>query len=394
MRKICVVTGSRAEYGLLKWTMQAIAEDPDLCLQLVVTGSHLSDDHGLTISEIESDGFVIDEKVAILSHADDGQGISRAIGTGVIFLGEAFTRLAPDMLLVLGDRFEILAAGVAATALNIPIAHCHGGELTEGAIDDVFRHSLTKMAHLHFTSTTHYRNRVIQLGEHPSRVFNVGAFALEGLRRLEIYSRDRTERKVGKTLDGRNLLVTLHPETRAPNSSEERTAQLLAALSEFPHVGLVFSLSNADEGGRSINRMIERYVVENRDRCVSHANLGQNLLFSLFHNLDGVVGNSSSGIIEVPSFGIGTVNIGDRQKGRIKGASIIDCSPDSADIVRAIKVLFSREFADKLKVAENPYEGDEVSTRVVQCLKTYPLQDGIKKSFLDLPGLGKSNESV
>ena len=394
MRKICVVTGSRAEYGLLKWTMQAIAEDPDLCLQLVVTGSHLSDDHGLTISEIESDGFAIDEKVAILSHADDGQGISRAIGTGVIFLGEAFTRLAPDMLLVLGDRFEILAAGVAATALNIPIAHCHGGELTEGAIDDVFRHSLTKMAHLHFTSTTHYRNRVIQLGEQPKRVFNVGAFALEGLRRLEIYSKDRTERKVGKTLDGRNLLVTLHPETRAPNSSEGRTAQLLAALSEFPHVGLVFSLSNADEGGRSINRMIERYVVENRDRCVSHANLGQTLLFSLFHYLDGVVGNSSSGIIEVPSFGIGTVNIGDRQKGRIKGASIIDCPPDSADIVRAIKVLFSREFADKLKVAENPYGGDKVSTRVVQCLKTYPLQDGIKKSFLDLPGLGKINESV
>jgi len=374
--------------------MQAITEDPDLCLQLVVTGSHLSDDHGLTISEIESDGFVIDEKVAILSHADDGQGISRAIGTGVIFLGEAFTRLAPDMLLVLGDRFEILAAGVAATALNIPIAHCHGGELTEGAIDDVFRHSLTKMAHLHFTSTTQYRNRVIQLGEHPSRVFNVGAFALEGLRRLEIYSKDLTERKVGKTLDGRNLLVTLHPETRVPNSSEERTAQLLAALSEFPHVGLVFSLSNADEGGRSINRMIERYVLENRDRCVSNTNLGQTLLFSLFHYLDGVVGNSSSGIIEVPSFGIGTVNIGDRQKGRIKGASIIDCSPDSADIVRAIKVLLSREFADKLKVAENPYGGDAVSTQVVQCLKTYPLQDGIKKSFLDLPRLGKSNESV
>ena len=386
MRKVCVVTGSRAEYGLLRWTMQAIGEDPDLCLQLVVTGSHLSDEYGLTYTEIEKDGFPINEKIAILSDTDDSQGISKAIGMGVIRLSEAFARLAPDLLLVLGDRFEILSAGVAATALHIPIAHCHGGELTEGALDDVFRHSLTKMAHLHFTSTEQYRNRVIQLGEQPNRVFNVGAFGLEGVQRLDRLSKEQTEQAVGKALDGKNLLVTFHPETQTPNSSEEQVSQLLASLSDFPSLGLIFSLSNADEKGRLINEMIKKYVAENRHRCVVNANLGQTVLFSLLRYIDGVVGNSSSGIIEAPSFGIGTVNIGDRQKGRIRGASIIDCSSDSVDIVRAIRLLLSREFADKARIADNLYGGNDVSGQVVQLLKTYPLQGVVRKSFHDLPG--------
>jgi GDP/UDP-N,N'-diacetylbacillosamine 2-epimerase (hydrolysing) len=366
--------------------MQAIGEDPDLCLQLVVTGSHLSDEYGLTYTEIEKDGFPINEKIAILSDTDDSQGISKAIGMGVIRLSEAFARLAPDLLLVLGDRFEILSAGVAATALHIPIAHCHGGELTEGALDDVFRHSLTKMAHLHFTSTEQYRNRVIQLGEQPNRVFNVGAFGLEGVQRLDRLSKEQTEQAVGKALDGKNLLVTFHPETQTPNSSEEQVSQLLASLSDFPSLGLIFSLSNADEKGRLINEMIKKYVAENRHRCVVNANLGQTVLFSLLRYIDGVVGNSSSGIIEVPSFGIGTVNIGGRQKGRIRGASVIDCSSDSADIVRAIRLLLSREFADKARIADNLYGGNDVSGQVVQLLKTYPLQGVVRKSFHDLPG--------
>jgi len=372
--------------------MQAIREDPDLCLQLIATGSHLSYEYGLTYKEIEKDGFPIDEKIEILSDSDDSQGISKAIGMGVLRLSEAFTRLAPDLLLVLGDRYEILSAGVAATVLHIPIAHCHGGELTEGALDDVFRHSLTKMAHLHLTSTEQYRNRVIQLGEQPERVFNVGAFGLEGVQRLDRLSKEQTEQAVGKALDGKNLLVTFHPETQAPNCSEGQVSELLSSLSEFPSLGLIFSLSNADEKGRLINQMIETYVAENRHRCVANANLGQTVLFSLLGYIDGVVGNSSSGIIEVPSFGIGTVNIGDRQKGRIRGTSVIDCSSHSADIVRAIRLLLSRKFADKAKIADNPYEGNDVSRQVVQLLKTFPLEGIFKKSFHDLPGSGRSDD--
>jgi len=384
MRKVCVVTGSRAEYGLLRWTMQAIGEDPDLCLQLVVTGSHLSDEYGLTYTEIEKDGFPINEKIAILSDTDDSQGISKAIGMGVIRLSEAFARLAPDLLLVLGDRFEILSAGVAATALHIPIAHCHGGELTEGALDDVFRHSLTKMAHLHFTSTEQYRNRVIQLGEQPNRVFNVGAFGLEGVQRLDRLSKEQTEQAVGKALDGKNLLVTFHPETQTPNSSEEQVSQLLASLSDFPSLGLIFSLSNADEKGRLINEMIKKYVAENRHRCVVNANLGQTVLFSLLRYIDGVVGNSSSGISEVPFFGIGTVNIGKRQMGREMTNSVVNCKFNKKSIVYSINKILNTNFKKRLKKEVKKYEDKNTAKKIVAKLHFFNFKKYNQKIFYDL----------
>ena len=393
-RAICVVSGSRAEYGLLKWTMQAIQEDLDLCLQLVVTGSHLSSEYGLTYKEIEQDGFNIDEKVAILLDTDSAQGIAKSMGLALISFPATLERLAPDLLLLLGDRYEIFAAAAAATALHIPIAHCHGGELTEGALDDIFRHSLTKMAHLHFTATEAYRNRVIQLGEQPDRVFRVGAFGLEGISRLERLSREATAKFIGKSLDGQNILIAFHPETQSPNSSQEQITTLLASLSEFPDLGLIFSLSNADEEGRLINRMIKEYVAKNQHRCVANANMGQTVLFSLMRHIDGVVGNSSSGIIEVPSFNIGTVNIGSRQKGRIRGASVIDSEPKRDELISALSTLLSQDFRARIKGIANPYEGVDVSSKVKQVLKTYPLNDILRKPFYDLVAPGNSDEQV
>jgi UDP-hydrolysing UDP-N-acetyl-D-glucosamine 2-epimerase len=382
-RKICVITGSRAEYGLLRPLIDKIRGDSALKLQLIATGMHLSKDFGLTYRQIESDGFDIDEKIGILSGSDDPASISKAVGLGMARFGVVYERLRPDVIVVLGDRFELIGPVAAALVSKIPVAHIHGGELTEGAFDDAIRHSITKMSHLHFTSTEAYRKRVIQLGEQPERVFNVGALGLDNIKSLKLLTKKNLEKKLGIMLGRKNLLVTFHPPTldKEPLS---RFKYVLDALDGQEGTHIIFTRANADPGGREINRMIDRYVSVNRERAVAFDSMGQLLYLSTMRFVDGVVGNSSSGIIEAPSFKVGTINIGDRQKGRIKGASVIDCELTHEGIKNALNKLYSREFKKKLVNIRNPYGGGGAAGKIREILRDYELQGIIKKCFYDI----------
>lgn len=384
MRKICVITGTRAEYGLLYWTMKSLLEQPDFLLQVCVTGMHLSPEFGLTFKQIELDGFMIDEKIEILLSSDTAVGISKSIGLGVIGFAEAYQRLKPDLILVLGDRFEIFAAASAAMVAKIPIAHCHGGEATEGLIDESIRHSVTKMSHLHFTSTNEYLNRVIQLGESPERVFNVGALGIENINRLQLLSREEFEASIHFTLGTKNVLVTYHPVTLEDATSESQFQALLDALDQFSDVKVVFTKPNADTDGRIIIDMIDRYVDRNKDRSVSFVSLGQLRYLSCLQYVDAVIGNSSSGLIEVPSFKKATINIGDRQRGRIKANSVIDCSPIKEEISEGMQLAFSTDFKEKLKTVKNLYGEGNSSEKIVTVLRNTDFTDIIKKKFYNL----------
>lgn len=391
-RHICAVSGSRADYGLLRWMLKEIHDDSGLELHLVVTGSHLLAEYGSSIDEIEADRIPISGRIDVIDPIDSAQGVARSIGAGVTRFSEIFPKLNPDVLLLLGDRYEIFAAAVAATALHIPIAHCHGGESTEGAIDEVLRHSITKMSHLHFTATDEYRNRVIQLGEHPERVFNVGSFGVETIDRLPRLTQSQLETKLKLDLSQKTLLVTYHPETHSLEDSEKTLTNLFNCLNKLNQVKVIFTLSNADEGGRVINELVHEYVAANPGKASVFANLGQEVLFSLIENVDGIVGNSSSGIIEAPSLQVGTLNIGDRQKGRIRADSIIDCSGSADEIARGLEMLFSRDFKDRVTRARNPYEGERPSKKVRSILRSYPLNGILKKSFYDIEKSGKLDE--
>jgi GDP/UDP-N,N'-diacetylbacillosamine 2-epimerase (hydrolysing) len=380
-RRICVITGSRAEYGLLYWLMKEIQASPGMELQLAVTGMHLSPEFGLTYRTIEEDGFRIDAKVEMLLSSDTPVGIAKSIGLGTIGFADAFERLKPDIVVVLGDRFEIFSATQAALVARIPVAHLHGGETTEGAIDEAFRHAITKMSHLHFTATEEYRARVIQLGEDPGRVFNVGAAGMDNLRRLKLLSRTELEETLGFRLGEKNLLVTFHPVTLENDTAGHQVGELLAALDELADTHLIFTLPNADTGGRIIRAMIQDYVAGRQARTACFDSLGQLRYLSVMQCVHAVVGNSSSGLIEAPSFRIGTINIGDRQKGRVKAASVIDCEPQREAIGQALRKLFSREFQESLRLVTNPYDQGLVATKVVQVLAGYPLDGILKKTF-------------
>lgn len=384
-RRICVVTGSRAEYGLLFWLMKEIQASPALELQVVATGMHLSPEFGLTFRNIEEDGFRIDEKVEILLSSDTPAGIAKSIGLGTIGFADAFARLKPDIVVLLGDRFEIFAAAQAALVARIPLAHLHGGETTEGAIDEAFRHAITKMAHLHFTATEEYRQRVIQLGEDPARVFNFGAAAIDGIRNRKLLSRPELEQTLGFSFGERNLLVTFHPVTLEADTAGQQFGELLAVLGDFPNTRLVFTMPNADTGGRVVRKMIEGYVTAHPGRAAAFDSLGQLRYFSVMCLVDAVVGNSSSGLIEAPSFHIGTVNIGDRQKGRIKAVSVIDCEPNRESIRNAFRRLYSPEFQESLRQVVNPYGDGPVSNRIMRVLAEYPLELILKKRFFMHP---------
>jgi len=381
---VCVITGSRAEYGLLYWVLREIENAPDLELQLVVTGMHLSTEFGLTIQQIEDDGFEINHRVEMLLSSDSAVGITKSTGLGMIGFADAFSSLKPDIVVLLGDRFELLAAASAALFAVIPIAHIHGGEVTTGAFDDAIRHSITKMSHLHFTSTETYRQRVIQLGEHPNRVFDVGAPGLDNLDRLELLHRAALEQAIGLTLGDRSLLVTWHPVTLEPGKTRKNFQALLNALEKLGDVRLIFTKANADTQGRVINRMIDDYVAARGDTTVVYTSLGQLRYLSALKHVDGVVGNSSSGVIEAPSLCTGTVNIGDRQRGRVRAASIIDCDSNEKSIAVALKTLLSNDFQSKLKDVENPHGSGNVSEKIVEVLSGYPLTGIVKKSFYDL----------
>ncbi|EGW22464.1 UDP-N-acetylglucosamine 2-epimerase [Methylobacter tundripaludum] len=383
-RKICAVTGSRAEYGLLYWLMKEIQDDSALELQIIVTGMHLSPEFGLTWKQVEQDGFIIHRKVEMLLSSDTPVGISKSIGLGVIGFADALECLQPDVLVVLGDRFEIFAACQAAMTHRIPIAHIHGGEITEGAVDDAIRHAITKMSHLHFTATESYRRRVIQLGEQPQRVFNAGAPGLDNIFRLQLLDKPQLEQAIGFKLGKRNLLVTFHPVTLENATAASQFGNLLKALDCFDDSHIIFTQPNADADGRVIIDMIEQYRQRFPERIASFVSLGSLRYLSALKYMDAVVGNSSSGLIEAPAFKIGTINIGDRQKGRLCADSVIHCEPEVDAIVQAFNRLFSEKFQESLKTVENPYGNSGASAKIKELLKSQSLDGLLKKSFYDL----------
>ncbi len=382
-RKVCIVTGTRSEYGLLYWLMKRVENDPILELQLVVTGMHLSPEFGLTYKQIEKDGFSIDEKVEMLVSSDTPSAIAKSIGLGTISFADTFSRLNPDVIVVLGDRFEIFSAAQTAMVMRIPIAHIHGGELTEGLIDDPIRHSITKMAHIHFTANEEYKNRVIQMGERPDTVYNVGTLGVEGINNTKYLSKKELSESVQLTLD-KFFLVTLHPTTLQDNTSEAQIKILLQALDEFPQYQIIFTKTNADTDGRIINSMIEEYVKKNKDRSVVYDSLGQLRYLSAIKHCELVVGNSSSGLIEVPFFRKPTINIGVRQKGRLKADSVIDCSFDVNQIKSAIETATSLEFKEKIKNMPMIYGEGNTSEQLVQILKGIPLENIVMKQFYNI----------
>lgn len=380
-RKICVVTGTRAEYGLLYWLMRAIEECGDLELQLIVTGSHLSMEHGETYKTIE---FTIDKKIDIALSDDSAVGISRSMGLAMSGFGEAFSELKPDLVVLLGDRYEIFCAAAAALVALAPVAHLHGGERSEGAFDEAFRHSITKMSHLHFCAADEYKQRIIQLGENPQMVHNVGGMGIENIKKLKLLSKEEFEKSIEFHLAGKNLLVTFHPATLDGSSAQEQLAELLSALDALEQTHLIFTKANSDTDGKAINAMLEEFVRQNSHKAALFASLGQLRYLSALQFMDAVVGNSSSGLIEAPSFNIGTIDIGQRQMGRLKASSVIECDPTRASIDNALAKLYSSEFQESLKSVQNPYGDGCASEKIVEVLKSIDLNNLIKKRFYDL----------
>ena len=382
-RQICVVTGTRAEYGLLRWLMEEIREAPGLELQIIATGMHLSPEFGLTYLEIEKDGFSIDRKVEMLLSSDTPSGVAKSVGLGLIGFGDALQQLQPDIMLVLGDRFELFSAVAAAMVARIPVAHLHGGESSEGAFDEAIRHSITKMSHLHFVAAEEYRKRVIQLGEHPERVFLVGGLGIDNIKKLELLDRPELETALEFKLGAKNLLVTFHPVTLEKESSAMQMTELLAALEKLKDTHLIFTMPNADTDSRILIGMIDQFVVKHAG-ARSYTSLGQLKYLSCIRHVDGVVGNSSSGLLEVPSFAKGTINIGDRQRGRLKTKSVIDCDPEQKSIAAALRKLYSKEFQLVLGRVQNPYGEGGASKKILKILQDHPLDSILKKPFHNL----------
>ena len=375
-----MVTGSRAEYGLLRWVIQGIRDDSELTLQIIATGMHLSPEFGLTYREIEQDGFQIDHKVEMLTSSDTAVGIAKSMGLGLIGFADALSQLAPDIIVVLGDRFEIFSAVTAALVARIPVAHLHGGEATEGSIDEALRHSITKMSHLHFVAAEAYRQRVIQLGEQPDRVFMVGGLGVDTINRMQLLDREALEQLLDFALGDKSLLVTFHPVTLEEGTAADQMTELLAALAELHNTQLVFTMPNADTDGRVLIRMIEEFVALH-PRARACTSLGSLRYFSFMKHVDGVVGNSSSGLLEAPCFQKGTINIGDRQRGRLQAASVINCKPTRQSITTALAQLYSADFQLGLGKVQNPYGVGGASDLIVATLKTVPLGGVLKKSF-------------
>lgn len=390
IKKLCVITGTRAEYGLLKPLMDRINKEKVFKLQLIVTGMHLSHEFGFTCSGIEKDGFNIDKKIEILLSSDTPISVSKSMGLGLISYSEAFNELEPDALILLGDRFEVFSAAAAATVCKVPIFHLHGGERTEGAYDESFRHSITKMSHLHFTSTEEYRKRVIQLGESPDRVFNVGAIGLDNINNIQLYSKESLERELQIVFNKRSLLVTFHPETLGNDDSVDNFSNLLEVLDDLNDTTLIFTKANSDNQGRAINQEIDSYVAKNKHKSIAFASMGVRKYLSTMQYVDGVIGNSSSGVIEAPSFKVGTVNIGERQKGRIKAASVIDCNSKKESIKKAIELLFSDKFRAKLSNVVSPYGDGTTALKIIEIIKHYDINNILNKSFYDLDFLNNS----
>ncbi len=381
-KKVAVFTGTRAEYGLLFWLMKDIQTDPELSLQLLVSGMHLSPEFGETYLQIEQDGFKIDEKIEILLSSDTAVGTAKSMGLGVLGFADALSRLAPDVLVILGDRFEALAAAQTAMILRIPVLHLHGGEITEGAYDDAIRHAITKLSYLHATSTEEYRQRVIQLGEAPDRVFNVGAIGLDHLQRGSFMSVSQLGESLNFVLRKPYAVVTYHPVTLANEEPVASFNALLKALDNYPELQIILTYPNADDGGRRLIPLLEAYAAKQPERVLAIPSLGQVRYLSAIKHAAVVVGNSSSGIIEVPSLDVPTVNIGMRQKGRLAALSVLNCEPTTSSIKAAIDIALSRSYQLNGVEIVNPYGQGNTSKQIISMLKQ--LQFTSVKSFYDV----------
>lgn len=383
IKKICVFTGARAEYGLLKPLLHEIVLDKNLELQLLVTGMHLSPEFGLTYKIIENDGFLINEKIEMVISGDTPSSICKSIGLGLIGFADALNRLKPDFIVLLGDRYETLAGAIASLVSRIPIAHIQGGELTFGATDDSMRHSITKMSMLHFTYNKIYSQRVIQLGENPHNVFDVGALNVEAMKNIKLLKRDKFQKKIKFQLGAINCLVTFHPVTLEMNTAKKQFSALLNALKKNKNIYCIFTKTNSDVEGRVINDLIDEFVFENTKRSISFISMGQQLYFSAMNLVNVVIGNSSSGIIETPSFCVPTINIGDRQSGRIKAKNIIDCKPNEKDISICLKQALNTNFVNATKNMINPFEKKDTAKNIKNIIKDFDSGENIKKVFFD-----------
>lgn len=383
-RKVLVITGTRAEYGLMRWVLQYLHDDSEIELQIVATGMHLSPEFGLTYKNIIEDGFEINRKVEMLLSSDTSIGLSKSMGLGMISFSEVYDALNPDIILVLGDRFEIFSAIATAMISRIPVAHIHGGEATEGLIDESIRHSITKMSHIHFTATEIYKKRVIQLGEQPEKVFCTGTPGIDNIYNLELLSKIEFEKSINFNFGDKCFLVTFHPVTLEKSSSAFQFDELLEALKDFNEYKVIFTLPNADTDGRIVIEKIWQYVSSNPNKAVAFTSLGQVRYLSALQHVNMVIGNSSSGLTEVPSFKKPTINIGDRQQGRIKAESVIDCPPIKKEIKKAILKGLTKEFKEIVNNVQNPYGAGGASKQIVQILKEVNLSNILKKQFYNI----------
>ncbi len=383
MKNITIVTGTRAEYGLLRPLIKKLEASNDFILRLVVTGMHLSPEFGLTYKEIEEDGVKIFCKIDTLLSSDSSEAISKSIGLGLVSFSDFFKNQETDLLIILGDRTELLSVSIAAMIKGVPIAHISGGETTEGAYDEAIRHSLTKMSYIHFTATAGYTKRVIQLGEAPERVFNVGAIGIDSIKNLKLLSRDEFQKSIAFPLDKKNLLVTFHPVTLEKESAEQQFRAILDSIDKFTETNIIFTKPNSDKGGRIISKMIDDYVKTNKEKSVSFDSLGQLRYLSALQFVDAVLGNSSSGIVEVPYFKIPTINIGDRQKGREMPLSIINCEPSESEITSSLELAFSEEFKTSITNVASPYGDGTATDKIFEVLKKLDIKS-VKKTFYDI----------
>lgn len=384
MKKICFVTGGRSDYGLLRFLMQGVKNSNKLQMQLIVTGMHLSPEFGLTYKIIEQDNFKIDKKVEILLGSDTDISVSKSIGLGVIGFAEALDDLRPDIVLLLGDRYEIFAAASAALILQIPIGHIHGGEVTLGAYDDAIRHSITKMSLLHFVAAEAYRRRIIQLGEPPENVFLVGGLGVDAIKNSKLLSKRKLEAILGFKFGEKNLIVTYHPETVVDSQTNNNFEELLSALESFPEIKLIFTMPNSDNGSEKIKQGIIDFVEVNKRRATYIKSMGHLNYISALQYVDGVIGNSSSALAEVPTFKKGAINIGERQAGRLMAESVINCSMSQKQIESSIKFLYSKEFKGLIRSVENPYGHGDASKKIVAILESFNRKLSPRKYFYDI----------
>ena len=384
-KKITVLTATRAEYGLLRPIIKALMAIDKFQVSVVVTGAHLSPEFGLTYQEIVADGIQIDKKIEILLSSDTPVSISKSMGLAIISFAEYFEESKPDALVVLGDRYETLAVCCAAMNARIPIVHLYGGETTEGAVDEAIRHSISKMSYLHFTSTQEYRNRVIQLGEHPDRVYAVGGIGIENALKMPLLSKEELEQSINFTLDKPYAVVTFHPVTLEEGQAQVQFEQILQAFSKHPEMKYIITKANADANGRIINKMIDEYAASH-DNCVAFESLGALRYLSALKYATMVIGNSSSGLVEVPSFKIPTINIGDRQKGRLQAESVINCEPVEEEVSAAIDKAMSEEFRQTASVVVNPYGDGNTSEKIAQTMVRMLIDEDVdlKKKFYDI----------